>query len=53
MYKVVEESTAPPLLAQKLNKVTEQNKVVEDTTVATAVAQKDDEVVEQSTVHLR
>jgi hypothetical protein len=50
MYEVVEESTAPPLLAQKLNEVTEQNKVVEDTTVATAVAQKDDEVVEESTV---
>jgi len=50
MYEVVEESTAPPLLAQKLNEVTEQNKVVEDTTVATAVAQKDDEVVEETTV---
>ncbi len=50
MYKVVEETTVSPLLAQKENEVAEQNKVVEDTTVAPALAQKENEVVEKTTV---
>jgi hypothetical protein len=38
MYEVVEETTVPPLLAQKENEVAEQNEVVENATVVPTLA---------------